>query len=270
MDSRPNSSCNQSDLDGDHVAGRRLVVNADDFGLSQGVNGGVYHGYHYGIVTSASLMVRWPATREAAAIARECPRLSVGLHLDLGEWAYRNGQWECVYEVVPLDDASAVTDEVNRQIERFQQLTDRNPTHVDSHQHVHRRPEILRLVVDVARRLRVPLRHLSPNVHYCGDFYGQSNTGESLPESISAAALVRLLARLSPGMHELGCHPASFVDFETMYRDERIAELSALCDARVRSAIETLGIELCRFPEADSIAGGESPLLSRTSGGGDT
>src|SRR3712207_7115710 len=51
----------------------------------------LFRSYEGGIVTSASLMVRWPAATEAAAYAREHRDLSVGLHLDLGEWVYREG-----------------------------------------------------------------------------------------------------------------------------------------------------------------------------------
>jgi chitin disaccharide deacetylase len=70
---------------------RYLIVNADDFGLSEGVNRGIIEAAEKGIVTSASLMVRQPAAAAAAAYARKLDRISVGLHLDLGEWVYRNG-----------------------------------------------------------------------------------------------------------------------------------------------------------------------------------
>ncbi|MGA2658858.1 MAG: ChbG/HpnK family deacetylase, partial [Verrucomicrobiota bacterium] len=58
------------------VLRRGLIVNADDFGLDPGVNRGIIKSHEYGIVTSASLMVRWPAAAEAAAYAREHPELS--------------------------------------------------------------------------------------------------------------------------------------------------------------------------------------------------
>ena len=98
---------------------RYLIVNADDFGLSPGVNAGVIAAHEGGIVTSASLMVRWPAALEAAAYAREHPRLSLGLHVDLGEWAYRDGEWTPLYQVIPTHDAAAVADEVARQLAAF-------------------------------------------------------------------------------------------------------------------------------------------------------
>ena len=89
-------------------AERLLIVNADDFGQSAGVNRGVARAYEEGIVTAASLMVRWPAAREAAGYARERPQLDVGLHLDLGEWYYAEGEWRARYGGLDTADADAV------------------------------------------------------------------------------------------------------------------------------------------------------------------
>jgi hypothetical protein len=89
-----------------------LVVNADDLGMSEGVNRGIIEAHERGIVTSASLMVRWGAVREAAAYAKEHPRLGVGLHLDFAEWCIRDDQWVPLYEVVYLNDTAAVRREV--------------------------------------------------------------------------------------------------------------------------------------------------------------
>src|SRR6266566_9257613 len=95
---------------------RYLIVNADDFGQSAGVNRGIIEAHQSGIVTSASLMVRWPAAVEAAEYARNRPGLSLGLHLDFGEWVYRDRDWKPVYLVVQLDDARALCNEVSRQL----------------------------------------------------------------------------------------------------------------------------------------------------------
>src|SRR5580658_10488040 len=65
------------------AAARRLVVNADDFGLSPSVNQAVVRAYREGILTSASLMVNEPGFDEAVQLARENPKLGVGLHLTL-------------------------------------------------------------------------------------------------------------------------------------------------------------------------------------------
>src|SRR5579862_6250198 len=62
---------------------RRLIVSADDFGLSPGVNAGIMRAHRDGILTDASLMVNGAACDEAVELARAAPRLSVGLHLVL-------------------------------------------------------------------------------------------------------------------------------------------------------------------------------------------
>ena len=63
--------------------GRRLIVNADDFGRSQSINQAVVRAHREGILTTASLMVNEPGFAEAVALARETPQLGVGLHLTL-------------------------------------------------------------------------------------------------------------------------------------------------------------------------------------------
>jgi len=234
------------------ISPRLLIVNADDFGTSRGVNQGVIQGFASGIVTSASLMTRGGAAREAGALAREHPRLSLGLHIDLGEWVFRDGQWETLYPVVPLDDIVRVKREVRRQLESFRSLCGRDPTHLDSHQHVHRRRNILPVVEEIAGELDVPLRHFTPGITYCGLFYGQTDNGSPLPELIEPAALARIVAGLPAGVTELCCHPAAEVDFQSMYDRERLLELQALCDPALLGAIEASGVKLTSFHDLRS------------------
>src|SRR3989442_1249299 len=59
-----------------------LIVTADDFGISRGVNRGVVQAHRAGILTSTSLMVNRPAAEQAADVGRACPALSIGLHLE--------------------------------------------------------------------------------------------------------------------------------------------------------------------------------------------
>jgi predicted glycoside hydrolase/deacetylase ChbG (UPF0249 family) len=226
---------------------RYLIVNADDFGLSPGVNRGIITAHEQGIVTSASLMVRWPAAARAAAYGREHPQLSLGLHFDLAEWAYREGCWVPLYEVVPADDHVAVAQETARQLAAFRDLVGCDPSHLDSHQHVHRRDPARSILIEMARDLGVPLRDFTPRVRYCGGFYGQSPKGDPFPEGIAVDSLIRLLARLTSGITELGCHPGEEEEMDSMYVYERREEIRTLCDPQIREAIATEGIELCSF-----------------------
>src|SRR5205823_5875996 len=123
---------------------RYLIVNADDFGASAGINRGILECHTRGVVTSASLMVTGRAARAAAAISRDHPALAVGLHWDV--W----GEDERDFD---LADVPAVRDEFRRQLDEFHRLLGRSPTHVDSHRHAHRGAALM----PVFRELVAPL-----------------------------------------------------------------------------------------------------------------
>ena len=223
---------------------RIVIVNADDFGRSDGVNRGVIQAHEKGIVTSASLMVRYAAAADAAGYGRHRPQLSLGLHVDLGEWLYQDGTWTAVYELEQFED------EVERQLDAFRSLVRRDPTHLDSHQHVHSEEPVRSIMLATSRRLGVPLRSFSPWVRYCGSFYGQTGTGEPLPSAISAEALVTILCGLPEGVTELGCHPGYADDLRSQYAAEREREIEALCHERVRATLAAEEIELRSFRDA--------------------
>jgi hopanoid biosynthesis associated protein HpnK len=146
--------------------GARLIVNADDFGLSEAVNRAVIEAHENGIVTSTSIMAGGAAFEHAADLAARSPTLGVGVHLTLTEL-------RPVAEAVPslvgadgrfarhandfakrwLRGAIALTDvrkELDAQIRRVREHGV-NPTHLDGHQHVHALPGIARVVADLAR-----------------------------------------------------------------------------------------------------------------------
>ena len=229
------------------MAIKKLIVNADDFGQSEGINKGIIQAHEHGIVTSASLMVRYPAAIEAADYSKNNPALGIGLHIDLGEWIYNVGNWVPLYIVVSLDDISAVKNEINNQLESFYRIMGRKPTHIDSHQHIHLTESILPVVIDIAKDLDVTLRRCSKKVHYCGDFYGQSEDGSPYHSAISAEGLKKIISTLPDGITELACHPALNNDIKTMYGLERGMEVNSLCDHSVHKAIADSNIELCSF-----------------------
>jgi predicted glycoside hydrolase/deacetylase ChbG (UPF0249 family) len=231
------------------VTEKYLIVNADDFGQSPGVNRGIMEAHEHGIVTSASLMTRWLAAGEAALYAKEHPELSVGLHLDLGEWVYRAGNWVPLYTVVPLDDKPAVEREVSRQLDTFRWLVGRDPTHINSHQHVHMREPVRSVALQLCESLGIPLRNLCPEVNYFGGFYGQTTEGLPLPAQISLQRLMEILSTLSAGLTVLICHPGDVDDLRTMYRRERREELKVLSNPRVKTAITSFGIRLCSWAD---------------------
>lgn len=226
---------------------RHLIVNGDDFGRSRRVNAGIMLAHEHGILTSASLMVRWPSSAEAANYARATSGLSVGLHLDLGEWRYTGDNWELVYRVVDDHDPAAVQVEVDRQLQTFWSLVGRPPTHLDSHQHVHRSEPVRSALLAAGQQLGIPVRECTDRVRHVGVFHGQDGRGNPYPQGISRGHLIGTVRALPDGVSEVGCHPASEPELGSTYADERPMELRVLCDPAVGAALEDEGIELCNF-----------------------
>lgn len=232
-------------------SGRFLIVNADDFGQTAGVNRGIIEAHERGIVTSASLMVRQSGAVEAAEYAIAHPDFSVGLHFELAEWRYVGGAWERAYELVDAGDGQAVRDEYDRQLTRFGELLRREPTHLDSHQHFHQREPTRSIMQESAERLHVPLRSLTSAVTHCGKFYGQGDTGMSYPQEIAPSHLMKLIQRLGTGWTEISCHPGYAEDLDSVYRAERELELRALCSEEVREELERQGVCLRSFHDLE-------------------
>jgi predicted glycoside hydrolase/deacetylase ChbG (UPF0249 family) len=221
-----------------------LIVNADDFGASTGVNRGIIECHIRGIVTSASFMVTGRAANEAAAMSRDYPQLSLGLHWDV--W----GEDEREFDV---SDLAAVRQEFDRQIDSFHHLLGRMPTHVDSHKHAHRQPDLMMLFQELVAPLAIPLRH-EGSVRFVGGFYAQWEWKVTNLDYVSVSALVDILrTEVQPGWTELSCHPGYVSpDFSSIYLEEREAEVRTLTDPRVAETIRELGIRLVSFADCSN------------------
>jgi len=220
------------------------IVNGDDFGASRGINRGIVEAHCQGVLTSTSLMVNMPASEEAAILSRELPELSVGLHVNI---TTEDGEL-----VVDLAAPDKCRTELYRQLERFQDLMGRLPTHLDSHHNIHRSPQLLPHFLDLAQQYRLPLREHSP-VRYFPRFYGQWD-GETHLEQISVESLLHMLeTEFQDGFTELSCHPG-YVDpeFSSTYSIERETELQTLCSPIVRSKLAELQLQLIGFRELDN------------------
>ena len=178
--------------------GTRLIVNADDFGLSEAVNRAVIEAHEHGIVTSTSIMAGGGAFEHAAALASRCPTLDVGVHLTLTE---QRPVADSVPSLVGADgqfaphatdfarrwlrggiSLSDVRKELDAQIRRVRAHGVR-PTHLDGHQHVHVLPGIARVVAELAREhgigaVRVPTER--PRGYMLRDIGGLKRLAEQI------------------------------------------------------------------------------------------
>jgi hopanoid biosynthesis associated protein HpnK len=153
---------------------RRLIVNADDLGLTVGVNDGIFDAHDHGILTSASLFASAPATADAIRRVRSRPWLGVGVHLALvdgtptlppsrvptlveDDGRFRHS-WKpfivaCLRGKVSLAEVEL---ELTAQVERLRSAGV-TLTHLDAHKHVHAYPPVFAIVARVAGRFGIPV-----------------------------------------------------------------------------------------------------------------
>ena len=279
---------------------KSLIVNADDFGLHESVNRGIYNAHIQGIVTSTSLMAGGDAFEHAVSLKQSCPNLGVGIHLTLvggrpvasasqicslvdGQGFFCAGYPAFLSRFLRgLIRLADVEREFTAQIEKVKR-TGLNPTHLDSHQHLHVLPGISDLVLRLARRysiraIRIPLEPLfffggsfpsigrvvgrngltvlagyfrhraaSAGIVATDHFFGMLAGGQ-----MDASMLRRIIEGLPEGVTEIMVHPGE--------KDESLAakyswgyhwaeEMQALCSADVKQALQAHQIRLISFQE---------------------
>jgi predicted glycoside hydrolase/deacetylase ChbG (UPF0249 family) len=216
-----------------------VIFNADDFGYSRGINRGIVEAHRRGVVTSTSLMVNTPATDDALALARDLPNLSIGLHVNFTNEAQH---------LVAFESPQVAREELRRQFEDFMSRRGCLPTHLDSHQHVHRIHTCRTAFEELAAEHGLHLRDAAP-VTYKGGFYGQWEYGVSDPSKTTFEALAGILrAEIESGIYEMCVHPGHVdPDFLSVYHEDRERELATLTDPRVREILEELSIRLISF-----------------------
>ncbi len=230
-----------------------LIVNSDDFGASTGINRGIIEAHQHGILTSTSFMTTGKATDEAVALARENPNLSIGLHFDV--WGEDEREFD-------LGDTQAVRDEFRRQMDDFERMMGRLPTHVDSHRHAHRQPGMMPLFQDLVSPIGVPLRD-NGQVKFVGGFYAQWEWLVTELDKVSPEFFIEMLRNeVEPGWTEISCHAGyASPDFQSVYMIEREAEVATLIDPRVAAAIDENGIILTNYEEYARIQSQPESLL---------
>jgi hopanoid biosynthesis associated protein HpnK len=171
-----------------NIGMKRLIVNADDFGMTEGVNRAILEAHRHGIVTSTSLLTNGAAFASAVEIARSHPTLGVGVHLNLTEGSPASEPVRIPSLLTPQGSFSPgaprlawrlrtgraalaeIEIEFRAQIDKVR-AAGIEPTHLDGHQHVHMWPSVFVVTARLAshygiggvrcsRERRAPLRGL--------------------------------------------------------------------------------------------------------------
>ncbi|WP_188542058.1 carbohydrate deacetylase [Paenibacillus segetis] len=238
-----------------------LIINGDDFGMSEYVNQGIMEAHTFGPLTSASLMVNMKGFEQAVRWAKLTPTLGVGLHFNLtwgkpisepgkvasliiedGSFSGNRGQW--CEEDIELEFQS----QYNKMV-----AAGLPPTHLDSHHHIHiENPRVYSVLKKFANQYGLPLR-LNPNTtdildrplmttdHLILDTYDTSN---------GASRLLSHLIELNHGTTELMCHPGYpeyGLRLDPSKHDSRGREFLALTDHRIPTILREQDIQLIHY-----------------------
>jgi len=168
-----------------------LIINADDFGWSRGVNDGIVEAHQQGVLTSTTIFANAPSTRDAISLAEKYPSLDVGIHLCYGPWEpilpvsmlssifKKDGTAKLSTPLLWMGTAMLrpVRDQLylhfKSQIEHLK-MQGLNPTHIDTHKHLHYCPAVLEIVCKLASEFNIPAIRM-PIEHPFAPFVGPIN-----------------------------------------------------------------------------------------------
>jgi predicted glycoside hydrolase/deacetylase ChbG (UPF0249 family) len=208
----------------------KLIVNADDFGLSRGVNHGIIDSHLYGIVNSTTMMMNMTGTEHAIQLAKNYPDLKVGVHLTLTcgkplldevpSLVDDNGYFRSLSSLKPSDiSLHELEREWTAQIEKFIH-SGLNPSHLDSHHHVHTLQELHPVVKELSLKFGLPVRRNGFNGISGVETISDAALFDFYGEGASTEYFSNLTERFRGDLTlEIMCHPA--------YLDPVLLEISS-------------------------------------------
>lgn len=247
-----------------------MILNADDFGLTEGVCAGIVRAIHAGGLTSTTAMACAPGSLER--VGRWAPQIPgrIGAHLQLTggkpllpaeqvpSLVDENGIFPASRKGLRAPRQSEILAEWLAQIETLRRIGI-HPTHLDSHHHVHSLPEAFEVICEVAARCGVAARPAEPEMAREFRARGVACVDRALTGwyqgELTVATLMELLVEetrdlSSAAIVEVMCHPG-LVDDDlwavSKYVEYRETELATLCDVRLQQALATAGFEISSY-----------------------
>jgi chitin disaccharide deacetylase len=270
---------------------RQLIVNADDFGFTRDVNGGIVEAHRQGILTAATLMANGEAFEHAVRLAKANPTLDVGCHLVLIQGHSISPPYRNLPDTVPHLLAALASrrlqihEELSAQVRRILAAGIR-PTHLDTHKHTHLLPPVLDAVARlsseygirwVRRPFDVPITAVPAHISWMrrttneglkflrrrfdeimdrhGCFRTDHFAGFQITGKYHTRQLARVLSALPAGSTEFMCHPGRCTDelngTRTRLKASRERELEALTAPETAEVIRAADIRLINYNELE-------------------
>ncbi len=251
---------------------KRLWFNADDFGLSAGVCEGIVEAMNVGAVGTTSAMV----ARDGAAVLIErfaAPiQGRIGLHLQLTDGrpvlppkhvpslVDGAGRFPRARRHLGPLDPDDIAREWTAQLAKLRELRI-EPTHIDSHHHVHALPEAIDVYVSLAHEQQLPARAITPRLRkllrHAGVPTADRFSSRFYADATSLDALVGIVARAGRRLGDLQtleimCHPAqpdAALAQCSDYVEQRRWELQTLCRPELPADLRALDFQLVSGPQ---------------------
>lgn len=238
---------------------KKLIVNADDFGMTEGVTIGILHSHADGLVTSTTCMMNMPFAKFALDQAKKYPKLGVGIHFVLtagrplvdGAKSFTDKDGNFIHQreyakgKTPTDPVE-LYNEWKAQMELYIECAGHKPTHIDSHHHVHLLPEHIDVAIKLAKEYDVPMRQR--NEVYSD--YTYVRCADRMYDDLITAEFMQSELDTDEECIEYMCHP-SYVDqrlYEmTSYGLPRMKEMVLLRSDVMKNFIKDNNIELINY-----------------------
>jgi predicted glycoside hydrolase/deacetylase ChbG (UPF0249 family) len=236
---------------------RRLIVNADDFGLTRGVSEGIIAAHCTGIVTATTVLADAAAFEHGAELLRATPTLDAGVHLVL--WPDGMSFFPFLGRVTKWS-SERVEKEFARQVEKAL-AAGLTISHLDTHKHTHIYPKVMSALVRVARRYKI--RWLRRAATAAGiRKHGLWTADHFRTERPDRKRLRPAIRSLQPGLTEWMTH-CGFYDAElervsTRLKRQRQREFEALTAPEVRELLREFNVELTSFAALDQLRSGSA------------
>jgi len=203
---------------------RHLIVNADDFGYSYGINRGIIEAHEKGIVTSTSVMVDAIAAEEAKELLNY-PNLSVGLHFE-------------------LKSIVNVEAELTRQVGKFVTILGVMPDHIDTHKNHPNAEGIKEVLLGYSKEHNIPVRNFG-YIKFIDSFFGMHSNGD-----VSVAQFKKAIDQATDDYNEIMTHVGYCDDYirgRSSYNELRETELQSICDPEIKRYIIEKGLILSNW-----------------------
>jgi predicted glycoside hydrolase/deacetylase ChbG (UPF0249 family) len=249
---------------------KEIIFTTDDFGWAKKINEGIALAYEHGPITEISMSINAPQVTHALDSIKS--KNNIGLHFNLTKFkpvskhninslidrktkefrSIKNS--DELYRFLTSAKISEINEEIYAQFDLFKELVDRNPSHITSHHGIHGDPKVLNIVIDIAKKYKIPVRlpvWMSATNGFVSNYAAEATLRRNGIKTTNKIFInifnddlretpmpliddfANSIEKMPNGLIEVGCH-VGFMDKEVLFSSslnwQRVKDLIALID----------------------------------------